>query len=149
MYNKIILPKGQLGWLYGITLKHNQKGGFGKTAQKMPRPRLVKGYILHSAELQEFHSLWFGSYQKLEAVESFIKNEYRNKLEIIVAKRSEWFDPQYGITSSDLVEIVENRIKLLEDDDVVFRIQKKHLPFTHTSDYKHILSDPDFYLERI
>lgn len=147
--NKIILPKGQLGWLYGITLTHNNKKGFGKTAQKMPRPRLVKGYILHSAELQEFHALYFGLYQRLESVESFIKTQYRNKLQVLVSKPSEWFDPQCGITSNDLIEIIETRIKALEFNDEVFRIKKDHLPFTIKSNYKDFLENPDEYLERI
>jgi len=147
--NKIILPKGQLGWMYGITLAHNDKEGFGKSAQKMPRPRLVKGYILHSAELQVFHSLWFGLYQRLESVESYVKTEHRSKLEVLVKKPSEWFDPQYGVTANDLVQIVENRIKVMEYDDMVFRVKKEHLPYTIKSNYKDFLDNPDEYLERI
>ena len=148
-HSKIILPKGQLGWLYGITLAHNNKEGFGKTGMKMPRPRLVKGYIMHSAEPQQFHSLYFGLYQRLESVESFIKTQNRNKLEVIVSKPSEWFDPQYGMTSDELIRIIETRIKDLEFDDEVFRVKKKHLPYTIKSNYRGFLENPDEYLERI
>jgi hypothetical protein len=147
--NRIVLPKGQLGWLYGITLSHNRKEGFGKTRQKMPKPRLVKGYILPSAELQSFHSLWFGLYQRLESVESYIKTEYGSKLEVIVSKKTEWFNPQYNITAVDIIQIIENRIKDTDLTDEVFRIKSVHLPYKSRSIYKNLLDNPDYYLERV
>jgi len=147
--NKIIMPKGQLGWLYGITLSHNGKEGFGKTKQKMPNLRLIKGYILPSAEIQSFHSLWFGLYQRIESVENYIKSEYRSKLEVIISKETEWFDPQYNITATDIIQIIENRIKDDNIGDEIFRVKSVHLPYKPRTNYKGFLDRPDYYLERI
>ena len=149
MKSDIVLPKGQLGWLYGIRLSHNDVGGFGKTRERSPRSRLVKGYINHSACLQSFHMLRFGLYQRLESVENFIKSQHRDKSLILIDKELEWFTLESAITNQDLVDIVDTRIKQMDFADEVFRIKKEYLPFTHRTNYTNLMRDPNVFLEKI
>jgi hypothetical protein len=143
----IILPKGKCGWLYGITLTYNNREGFGITGQTTPRSRLVKGYCNPSASTQTFRSLWYGFYQHIISVETFIKNQYGDKLLVLLDKKLEWFDPEYNITHQDLIQIVEKRIK--DKNYNIYRVQNNHLPFTPRTSYKDFKNNPSVFLETI
>lgn len=145
----IILPKGKCGWLYGITLTYNSREGFGITGQATPRSRLVKGYCNSSGSVQTFSNLWYGSYQHITSVETFIKNEYSDKLmdSFTSSKKLEWFDPEFNITNQDLIQIVENRIK--DKGYNIYRVQTEHLPFTPRTSYKDFKNNPSNFLELV
>jgi hypothetical protein len=93
--------------------------------------------------------LRFGLYQRLESVENFIKSQYRDKSLVLIDDELEWFTLESGITNQDLVDIVDNRIKQMDFADEVFRIKAEHLPFTHRTNYKNLMRNPELFLEKI
>ena len=150
----IVLPAGQLGYMYGIRLAHpvpntgDHLGKLGKTKRKQPKFRL-RDYIEHSGCLQNLFALWFGLFSVVEDIEDHNKSQYRNKRLLLLDDNLEWFDPAARVSNQDMIDMVETRVRAKGYQDEIFRVKAEHLPYTHRSNYKDILKDPNKYLERI
>ena len=95
-------------FLYIIQTKHNDILGFGVCAT--PGKRL-QDYVAHSACKQEFACLYYGDKTDIDALETFIKNEWMDiRLDINGRWKWEWIDPNSGKTVADLVALVDSKI---------------------------------------
>lgn len=95
-------------FLYIIQTKHNDILGFGVCAT--PGKRL-QDYVAHSACKQEFACLYYGDKTDIDALETFIKNEWMDiRLDINGRWKWEWIDPDSGKTIADLVALVDSKI---------------------------------------
>ena len=95
-------------FLYIIQTKHNNILGFGVCAT--PGKRL-QDYVAHSACKQEFACLYYGDKTDIDALETFIKNEWMDiRLDINGRWKWEWIDPDSGKTIADLVALVDSKI---------------------------------------
>lgn len=95
-------------FLYIIQTKHNDILGFGVCAT--PGKRL-QDYVAHSACKQEFACLYYGDKTDIDALETFIKNEWMDiRLDINGRWKWEWIDPDSGKTVADLVALVDSKI---------------------------------------
>lgn len=138
-------------FLYIIQTSHSNTLGFGVATN--PQRRL-QDYVAHSAAKQEFYQLYYGPKSDIDALETYIKNEWMPyRLDINGSWKLEWFDPKHKKSCQALEQLIDDKIKGHPMPDVR-KLADIYAPFKNYYSKSDITKvnldhDPDKYLQKI
>ena len=133
-------------FFYIIKLSHNGVLGYGITSD--PQSRL-QDYISHSAEPQEFTRLYYGDNLAINALETYVKKQWKPYSKKLNNWVLEWIDPKHNKTVEELVALVDD--KILGHPLPVKKVKDDFLPFNYPSDItrENLEFAPDKYLAEV